>query len=325
MQRSFRAGFTLVELLVVIGIIALLISILLPSLNAARRQANAIKCLSNLRSIGQAAMMYSNDNKGVILPSMVWGGPGGGYWDSWSMMLIAGRYLPKPSINMGMTSAAQGTVLVCPSVKDIFIYREGSTSINPAITYPTINSPGPDGFARRISHVVLRYDQKPTPAPMDNGANGGGIIDLGYTINGASQRDGQDGRVKNLPCQGIKAVANAAGHTFWPIQRYSNFKKSSRVVFIADGTEYNVYNPGGLTYLFRISGSRHGRWRGASSGQLAFTTGTTNILFLDGHCEGVDRNDLPSGTPASAATAIEQVLGDSTVALNDKVLWNITQ
>ena len=66
-----RKGFTLVELLVVIGIIALLISILLPSLAKARQAANKVACLSNQRQICLAVRMFANDHKDYL--------PGAGY------------------------------------------------------------------------------------------------------------------------------------------------------------------------------------------------------------------------------------------------------
>jgi prepilin-type N-terminal cleavage/methylation domain-containing protein/prepilin-type processing-associated H-X9-DG protein len=84
-----KRGFTLVELLVVIGIIALLISILLPALSRAREAANTIKCASNLRNVGQGMAMYVAENKQTFPAAYIYEG----------MKIVNGVQTPDAAVN----------------------------------------------------------------------------------------------------------------------------------------------------------------------------------------------------------------------------------
>src|SRR4051794_26733677 len=93
--RRRAVAFTLVELLVVIGIIAVLIGILLPTLNMAREAAKTATCLSNLRQIGQAFNLYAAENKQVVVPGHIRQQPnlGGRGEETWFTLLVAMRYI----------------------------------------------------------------------------------------------------------------------------------------------------------------------------------------------------------------------------------------
>jgi len=120
-----KRAFTLVELLVVIGIIALLISILLPSLSKARESANRTACLSNIKQITLAFIMYTTENKGYFpfcalnanpqLPEdFVW-------WTQASMPYI-GEHGIGPYLKLSPTNYK---VMVCPSDQTDFRKRGG--------------------------------------------------------------------------------------------------------------------------------------------------------------------------------------------------------
>lgn len=97
-SRPSPAGFTLVELLLVIGIIAVLVAILLPALNKARRAANTVVCESNLHQIAIAMVIYAQQNNGAIL---------GNQWTS-------GYFLfPSSTVNDFTTNASMEN---CPTI-----------------------------------------------------------------------------------------------------------------------------------------------------------------------------------------------------------------
>lgn len=127
MPRTSRFNaFTLVELLVVIGIIALLISVLLPTLNSARQTANTVKCASNMRQLASAMLNYASENRGKFPPNIGtlkdannanYTDPNGLTANLWYDVDRIGKYLPK-GVQPSATSSnptVGGTVFACPT------------------------------------------------------------------------------------------------------------------------------------------------------------------------------------------------------------------
>lgn len=93
MKSPRRTGFTLVELLVVIGIIALLISILLPSLNRARESAREVQCLSNMRQVGLGMLSYTHQYKNTLPPIHESWFTGVSSPTTWGALLLQGKFV----------------------------------------------------------------------------------------------------------------------------------------------------------------------------------------------------------------------------------------
>jgi prepilin-type processing-associated H-X9-DG protein len=321
LTTSCLPAFTLVELLVVIGVIAVLVGILLPALNKARRQAATMQCASNMRQIAMAVLNYTNDNGGHLMPALIWPlgknqqGNLNPYADGffWAAELVHQHYINAPNILHSATNPNNGAPP--ENISSVFQCPEGLT---------------PDDTGWLDNGQAFNYGQYPTDFKNndwcycidDNPRNDGQKPAYGtatwYELN--CRLSGYVTNYTNPPALGFNAPfvyyqagTDKLGQT--ELQNLNNLqysrtlsmiRHSSMMVMIAEAAAIDWISQtaagpdefGHMHYAPRL-GARHGQR--TKDGKNA----STNFAFMDGHVELFPTEPIDQTAPPAYNAAID--------------------
>lgn len=260
-----RAGLTLIEMLLVIGIVALLVSLLVPALSAGRQNARSVSCRANLRGLMEGIHVYASGADDSIVPSYNMTGvsfSSRNQLDGWAPILDKGHYV------MGSRQIS-GNPFCCPNTANIAGMAGTQTGIDPN---------NPRGYMDWPAVISLSQVYA-MPAPQLGIER---VTRVGYWING----DNPIGRpltvVPGAHFTGSVGYGpDPQGHVM-QLGKLSRIRWPSRLIALADG----LYS--GNQELTRL-GNRNLRIGYRHPGRL----GRANVGFADGHVDGIDSDVFP--------------------------------
>jgi len=260
-------GFTLVELLVVVAIITVLVALLLPALSGAREHANRIKCLSTLRSMGQAAQMHAQEHRGYmplagIQPLGAWpDAVGDATRKKYTYYSVDPMGEPRPPFLVAPLSASLGQYMGLTLM--LGSRQELQDSLRSELVY---------------RHFTCASDPEPQT----------GSTIVGFTARGPEERMSYLYNMRVLSLQEMDGVPGLAGNV-------SKVRRPAEVFLFADGQGGVPPPTRHLSYFGVMGGDTlydYWRWHGGLSSTSAFPAldprrhrNRINVVFLDGHGE----------------------------------------
>jgi prepilin-type N-terminal cleavage/methylation domain-containing protein/prepilin-type processing-associated H-X9-DG protein len=284
-----RRAFTLVELLVVIGIIALLIGILLPTLNRARAAARSTKCMANLSQLGMAFIMYNNDHKGLNIPSYTMTGVAGGAavpLEGWAPILDRDNYI-KGDRDLNTT------VFTCPETFDIEGMATGQTGTDPGKPKGWMDWPN-----TRVGSANL-----PVTIPERSFDR---IIRVGYWINADNPIGSTTSFTPDMYYTSSVGYGPSSTGTFMKHTKITRIKRPAELIVLADGVYAGRQRDNQIGMENSRIGYRHPGPR--------IDVPKANVAYADGHVSSLDGKSFPralGGTNVPADVREENLRGST--------------